>query len=87
MDFAIPSTPSAALVSDPRCHHEAYESDPLHCQSTMIGNQSRNTAWLPRYGCSVSMGDALRWIPRKIFTVNPQTLAGIGRGFTRNFVG
>jgi len=40
---------------DPRCHREAHESDPLRCQPAMMGNQSRNTAWLPRYCCSVSM--------------------------------
>ena len=63
--FCNPIYTQRRTCIDPRCHHEAYESDPLHCQSTMIGNQSRNTAWLPRYGCNVSMGDALRWIPRK----------------------
>src|SRR5580700_5394877 len=39
---------------DPRCHYEAYESVPLHCQPAMMGDQSRNTACLPRYGCSES---------------------------------
>jgi len=36
---------------DRRCHHEISESDQLYCQPEMLGAQSRNTAWLPRYGC------------------------------------
>jgi hypothetical protein len=50
---------------DPRCHRKAHESDPLHCQLAMMGNQSRKPAWLPRYGCSVSMGNAEGWNRRK----------------------
>jgi hypothetical protein len=54
-----------------RCHCEAYESGPLHCQPEMMGDQSRNTACLLRYGCTVSFGDAESWNRRKIFIVNP----------------
>src|ERR1700678_1150086 len=32
---------------DARCHHETYESDQLHCQPGMMGDQSGNTGWLP----------------------------------------
>jgi hypothetical protein len=50
---------------DPQCHHEAYESNPLHCQTAMMGNQSRNTAWVPRYGRIVSKGDMEGRNPRQ----------------------
>jgi hypothetical protein len=39
---------------DPRCHHETFESDQLHCQPQQMSNQSQNTAGLPRNGCTAS---------------------------------
>jgi hypothetical protein len=57
---------------DRQCHHETYESDPLHCQPAMMGNQSRNTARLLRYGCLASNGDTERRKSAKILIVNPR---------------
>ncbi len=43
---------------DPGCHNETYEFDQLHCQPRMLGNQSPNTAWLPRYSCIASISNS-----------------------------